>query len=95
MSRYEDIRDYVFSAAELERIRYNSGRIISGTPAEVRQQLLDLAKTMGVDEIMATCMTHSQEDRIRSFELLAEAFELRVESRQLTMNYQLTADSCQ
>jgi len=41
---------------------------------------------MGVDEIMATCMTHSQEDRIRSFELLAEAFELTIDSGQLTMN---------
>jgi len=86
MNRYEDIRDYIFSPAELERIRYNSGRIVSGTPEEVRQQLLDLAKTMGVDEIMATCMTHSQEDRIRSFELLAEAFELTIDSGQLTMN---------
>lgn len=80
MIRYEDIRDYVFSPAELERIRYNSGRIVSGTPDEVKGQLLGLARSMGVDEIMATCMTHSQEDRVRSFTLLAEAFELKVES---------------
>jgi luciferase family oxidoreductase group 1 len=85
MNRYEDIRDYVFSSAELERIRYNSGRIISGTPEDVRQQLLGLAKTMGADEIMATCMTHSQADRIRSFALLAEAFQLTVDNGQLTM----------
>ena len=85
MNRYEDIRDYVFSPAELERIRYNSGRIISGTPEDVRQQLFGLAKTMGADEIMATCMTHSQEDRIRSFALLAEAFQLTVDNGQLTM----------
>ncbi|HEY4155195.1 MAG TPA: LLM class flavin-dependent oxidoreductase [Puia sp.] len=76
MSRYEDIRDYVFSPAELDRIRYNSGRIISGTPDEVKQQLLELSQNTGVDEIMITSMTHSQEDRIRSFELLAEVFEL-------------------
>jgi luciferase family oxidoreductase group 1 len=73
MHTWEDVRDHVFSAAELERIRYNSGRIVSGTPAEVRAQLLSLAQDMGVDEIMVTCMTHAQEDRIRCFELLAEA----------------------
>jgi luciferase family oxidoreductase group 1 len=77
MGRYEDIQDYEFSAAELERIRYNSGRIISGTPENVKQQLLELATNMGVDEIMVTAMTHSQDDRIRSFELLADAFALK------------------
>lgn len=85
MKCYEDIADYVFTEAEQERIRYNSGRIISGTPDLVRRQLLELTGKMGVDEIMATCMTHSQEDRIRSFELLARAFGLKVGKEQLTM----------
>ena len=76
MKRYEDIQDYIFSPAEEERIRYNSGRIISGTPKSVKQQLELLAGEMGVDEIMVTSMTHSQADRFRSFELLAEAFSL-------------------
>ena len=89
MSRYEDIQDYVFSPAELERIRYNSGRIVSGTPDEVKQQLNDLAADLGVNEIMVTCMTHSQDDRIRSFELLAEAFELK----QLTVDNGLIFNS--
>jgi luciferase family oxidoreductase group 1 len=29
---YESIRDYQFTPAELERIKYNSGRVVSGTP---------------------------------------------------------------
>jgi luciferase family oxidoreductase group 1 len=78
MSRYEDIRDYVFSDAELERIQFNQGRIVSGTPAQVRKQLDTLADEMDIDEIMITTMTHSQNDRFRSFELIAETFGLMV-----------------
>jgi luciferase family oxidoreductase group 1 len=77
MVAYKDIQDYVFSPAEMERIRFNSGRIVSGTPEEVKRQLLELAAELRVQEIMITSMTHSHHDRIRSFELLAEVFELK------------------
>jgi luciferase family oxidoreductase group 1 len=80
MNRYEDIKDYVFSEAELERIRFNSGRIISGTPDQVRMQMVLMAQEFGVDEIMVTTMTHSQRDRLRSYELIAEAFGLPLTS---------------
>ncbi|MDP4213334.1 MAG: LLM class flavin-dependent oxidoreductase [Bacteroidota bacterium] len=80
MNRYEDVQDYVFSPAELERIRYNSGRIVSGTPEDVREQLLQLAGDLDTSEIMVTSMTHSQTDRFRSFELLAEVFGISLSS---------------
>ncbi len=73
---YEEIRDYVFTDAELERIQFNKGRIISGTPSKVKTQLVSLADEMGLDEIMVATMTYSQRDRFRSFELLAKEFEL-------------------
>jgi luciferase family oxidoreductase group 1 len=76
MVRYEDISDYEFSAWEQERIRYNQGRIVSGTPEQVRTKLNSLVKELGVDEIMMTTMTHSQRDRLRSIALTAETFEL-------------------
>lgn len=72
MNRYEDISDYVFSPEEQQRIKYNSGRIISGTPGQVKKELVSLAHEMDVDEIMITTMTHSFKERIRSFELIAE-----------------------
>jgi luciferase family oxidoreductase group 1 len=78
MNRYEDIKDYVFSEQELERIQYNRGRIISGTKDQVRDQLTALASEMDVVEIMITTMTHSQKDRFRSFELIAEAMALMI-----------------
>lgn len=74
---YEDIKDYQFSLQELERLKYNSGRIISGNKEQVKEQLTQLANDFDVDEIIVTTMTYSQEDRIRSFKLLAETFELK------------------
>ena len=76
MSRYEDIKDYIFSEPELERIRYNQGRIISGTPAQVGNALTALASDTGVDELMITTLTHSHIDRVRSFELIAKTIGL-------------------
>lgn len=73
---YDDIKDYKFSAHELERIRLNSGRVISGTKDAVKEQLTKLAADFDVPEIMVSCMADRPEDRVRSFELLAEAFAL-------------------
>jgi luciferase family oxidoreductase group 1 len=73
---YEDVKDYKFSSHELERIKLNSGRVISGTKESVKEQLTKLAAEFDVHEIMASCMADKPEDRKRSFELLAEAFEL-------------------
>jgi len=78
MNRYEDIKDYTFSDHELKRIEYNRGRIVSGTKEQVRDQLISLASEMEIDEIMITTMTHSQKDRFRSFELIAETMDLIV-----------------
>jgi luciferase family oxidoreductase group 1 len=76
---YDEIKNVVFTDYELERIRANSGRIISGTKESVREQLLKLADSFKIDEVILSCMTTEPEDRARSFELLAEAFELKGE----------------
>lgn len=73
----EDVAGYEFSPDELARIHNNKGRIVSGTPPQVKEQLQKLAEEFGVDEIIATTMTYSQEDRVKSFTLLAEAFNLQ------------------
>ena len=76
MNSPEEIADYRFSPEELMRIHHNKGRIVSGTPASVKSQLLQLADEFDVEEIIITTMTYSKQDRFHSFELLAEAFEL-------------------
>jgi luciferase family oxidoreductase group 1 len=79
MPSYDEIKDYAFSDMELQRIQHNSGRIISGTPQQVKRQITHAAKEFGVDEVIISTMTYSHEDRLRSFELLADAFELQSE----------------
>ncbi len=73
---YETIKDYAFSPAELEHVKYNSGRIISGTPEQVKSQLLQMVNDFDAGEIMVATMTDNAADRKQSFELLANAFEL-------------------
>ncbi|MGN6646617.1 MAG: LLM class flavin-dependent oxidoreductase [Cytophaga sp.] len=76
---YEQIQKYVFTSEELQRIKYNSGRIISGTKEIVKEQLQMLGETFHVDEIIISTMAGNAGDRKRSFELIAEAFELQNE----------------
>ena len=79
LSTYEDIRNYEFSDMELLRLQANAGRVISGTPDIVKTELIKLADSFNVDEIVITTMAAFAE-RKQSFRLLAEAFELSQES---------------
>lgn len=72
----EIVRQYRFTPGELERVKYNSGRIISGTKDDVKEQLIKLANDFEVDEIIISTMGDNYENRKRSFELVADAFNL-------------------
>lgn len=72
----EAIKKYQFTLPELDRIKYNSGRIISGNPEQVKEKLTLLANDFDVDEIMLSTMADNAQNRLRSFELIAEAFRL-------------------
>lgn len=69
-----DIKEVSYSAAEKERINANKQRMIYGTPAVVKERLTELANDYDVDELMAVTITEHFEDRIKSYELLAEMF---------------------
>src|SRR5690606_14560192 len=71
---YEDIKDYQYSEGERERVQRNRGRMIAGTPPQVKEQLLQLAADYAVDEIVIATITDNFADRLRSYELLAELF---------------------
>lgn len=76
---YDAIRKYKFSPSEQERISYNSGRVVSGTPEQVKERLISLAKEFDIDEIVVTTMADNAAARKRSFELMAESFSLSAE----------------
>ena len=51
-------------------------RLVVGAPATVRAELETIATALGADEIMAVTIIHDHAARVRSYELLAEAFSL-------------------
>jgi luciferase family oxidoreductase group 1 len=67
---------YQFGPLERTRLRHHQNRVVSGTPAQVRQQLTELAAAYEVDELILTSITADFADRLRSYELIAEAFDL-------------------
>ena len=61
---------------EHEIIRSWTASSVVGTPAEVKAALDGLVARTGADELMITTMVHGHEDRLRSYELVAETFGL-------------------
>jgi luciferase family oxidoreductase group 1 len=72
----EEAAEYVFTPFERELVRSWTVPLIVGDPDEVRRGLEELASRTSVDELMVTTMVHGHEDRLRSFELVAEACDL-------------------
>ena len=59
-------------------MRAARAHFMAGTPGEIKTQLLTLAARCQADELMIVTMAHSHAARVRSYELLAEEFELGV-----------------
>ena len=64
----------MFTPAEHEIVRSWTAPLVRGTPEHVRAELEALAQRTGADELMITTMVHGPADRLRSYELLAEAW---------------------
>ncbi|GHF99812.1 LLM class flavin-dependent oxidoreductase [Streptomyces filamentosus] len=65
-----------FSPAEREFVGDWLGNIVHGTPDEVRTGLDGLQKRTGADELMITANAHGGGARLRSYELIADAYGL-------------------
>ncbi len=52
-------------------------RLFVGSPGRIRADLGAMAEALGLEEIMAVTITHDHMARVRSYELLAQAFELQ------------------
>ncbi|MDF2456985.1 MAG: class flavin-dependent oxidoreductase [Cytophagaceae bacterium] len=73
---YEDIRNTNYSESERQMIEYNRQRMVVGTPQVVKEKLTALAQSYGVDELVIATITYDFNDRLKSYELLAEMFQL-------------------
>lgn len=77
----EEAMAFPYSDAERDYIEYMKGRSIHGGPERVRQKLLALGDEYGLDEFVVVTITHDFEARKRSYELLAQAFDLSPAAR--------------
>lgn len=68
---------YPYNKYELALVRENRKRMIIGSPASVKQQIEELAKTYGTDEVMIATNAADFNQRLHSYELVAEAFHLQ------------------
>lgn len=73
---FESIRAYQYSSDELRHVQYNRRRMITGTPDTVKKQILTLSGEFDVNEIVVATFADSFQERLRSYELLAETFQL-------------------
>jgi luciferase family oxidoreductase group 1 len=72
----EEAAAYPFNAIERSIVeRYRELNFV-GTPASVRERIDALVAETGADEVMVISTIHDPAERMRSFELLAEAFAL-------------------
>ena len=72
----EEVQAYPLGAFERQQMAAIRDRHFVGSPATVRENLLPLIEATQADELMVLTMVHDHAARVRSFELLAEMFEL-------------------
>jgi luciferase family oxidoreductase group 1 len=65
-----------YKPAELEYIVYSRERAAIGDPPTVKARLEALAAELDLDELVLLTITYDFEDRVRSYELVADAFGL-------------------
>lgn len=67
---------YDYSAQDLQVIEANKANRFAGTPDSLRQQLTAFADENGLEELLVLTITYNFETRLRSYEMLADAFAL-------------------
>ncbi len=72
----EEAANYNFSQEQLERMSNKRSRQIIGTPTQVKAEIDELVDATDADEVVILTITPSQEDRVRSYELIAREYSL-------------------
>ncbi len=72
----EEAENHPYSMVEEDFVESWLGNVVYGTPDAVRQGLDDLAKRTGANELMITANAHGGAARLRSYELIADAYGL-------------------
>jgi luciferase family oxidoreductase group 1 len=72
----EEAQAMLATVQDREYIEYMRSRSIYGDPEQVKAKLLSLGERYGADEFVVVTITYDFAARVRSYELLAEAFGL-------------------
>lgn len=70
----EEALAYPYSEAERYGLREYRERTVVGTPQDVRARIEEMAADSGADEVMITSNLYAHSARLRSYELIADAF---------------------
>lgn len=73
----EEAESYPYTDRERRVAESASKTGLVGTPDDVKKSLEDLAGRCGVDEMMIVTITHDFDARVKSYELVADAFALK------------------
>ena len=73
----EEAETFPYTPRDLAIIEHARGRTLAGTPDVVREEMEAMARVYGVDELVVVTITHDFKARVRSYELLADAFGIR------------------
>ncbi|GGP07251.1 LLM class flavin-dependent oxidoreductase [Nonomuraea glycinis] len=68
---------HVWSEEDLELVKDRTDTQFVGSPEDVAERLGVLRRVTGADELLITTITHGHADRVRSYELLAKAWDGR------------------
>jgi luciferase family oxidoreductase group 1 len=72
----QEAESYPYTEADRRRIAHHRRRVVLGTPEVVREKLIALQAASEADELMVITVIGDYDARLRSYELLAPAFDL-------------------
>ncbi|WP_052849821.1 LLM class flavin-dependent oxidoreductase [Streptomyces avicenniae] len=72
----EEAESHPYTPMEEEMAEGWLANVVHGTPDAVREGLNALAKRTGADELMLTTQAHGPQARLRSYELIADAYQV-------------------
>ncbi|MBA4536893.1 LLM class flavin-dependent oxidoreductase [Bacillus aquiflavi] len=67
---------YSYSPFELARVKENRKRMIVGDPKMVKEQIVALSEAYETDEVIIVSIMYDFHDKLKSFELIANEFQL-------------------
>jgi luciferase family oxidoreductase group 1 len=76
LSPPEEASTYQYSVGEREMLKYARLHYLAGGPTTLREKLLEHVSRAGADELMIITTIYGHAQRMRSYELIAESWEL-------------------